>query len=188
MRRRFTDRKALNEREQVTAGVRVLTDLKIQDVSAVTCPLPEFEYPVSVSRSDESATEFFFKDLTGCARCHGEGHLGLKFRKFTHPYVEDNGMVMTHWATCPSTGQPILYGTQEKPPIPQVVAHDAQYGVTIITDEMWEDIHAQLHRLRLALKMIGYSKHTGSPRFGTKAQVARWGLMDEDELPSGYSE
>lgn len=38
-------------------------------------------------------------------------------------------------------------------------------------------------RMEEALKRIGYSRHTGSPRFGDKAQIARWGL-GEGELPS----
>jgi hypothetical protein len=35
-----------------------------------------------------------------------------------------------------------------------------------------------------ALRLIGYSAHSGKPRFGEKAQLARWGL-GEDVLPPG---
>jgi hypothetical protein len=49
--------------------------------------------------------------LQGCARCHGEGHDSITFQPLAHPYVEDNGQVMTHWAPCPMNGEPILYGT-----------------------------------------------------------------------------
>lgn len=38
-----------------------------------------------------------------------------------------------------------------------------------------------------ALRLIGYSAHSESPRLGEKAQLARWGL-DEDTLPKGYTE
>lgn len=41
----------------------------------------------------------------------------------------------------------------------------------------------RLIRMEKALRMLGYSAHSGSPRIGPKAQVARWGLM-EDVLPS----
>lgn len=36
-----------------------------------------------------------------------------------------------------------------------------------------------------ALRIIGYSAHSGLPRHGPKAQVARWGL-GEDNYPEGY--
>ena len=36
--------------------------------------------------------------------------------------------------------------------------------------------------MRRALRMLGWSAHTGRPRFGPKAQVARWGI-GVDELP-----
>lgn len=50
----------------------------------------------------------FISDLTGCARCHGEGHKDVHWRKLTFPYVEDSGTAMTHWAPCPTNGEPIL--------------------------------------------------------------------------------
>lgn len=55
--------------------------------------------------------------MPGCARCHG-GHESVTFRRLTYPfrvYVTDNddGSVladveMTHWAPCPTNGEPIL--------------------------------------------------------------------------------
>jgi hypothetical protein len=54
----------------------------------------------------------FVQDIVGCARCHGDGHKGLKFRKLTHPVEVLNGAEWvpgpTHWATCPTNGEPIL--------------------------------------------------------------------------------
>jgi len=38
-----------------------------------------------------------------------------------------------------------------------------------------------------ALRLIGYSLHTGSPRVGPKAQCARWGL-GEDVYPVEWLE
>lgn len=49
----------------------------------------------------------FTIDIQGCARCDGEGHLGLTFHRLRHP-VELQGCALTHWATCPTTGEPIM--------------------------------------------------------------------------------
>lgn len=46
-------------------------------------------------------------DLPGCARCHGDGHDGLLFSPLTHPVVDGEG-TWTHWAPCPTNGEPIL--------------------------------------------------------------------------------
>jgi hypothetical protein len=51
--------------------------------------------------------------IRGCARCHGDGHT-LEFEPLLHPVEENDGSVLTHWATCPATGQPILLGTTEE--------------------------------------------------------------------------
>lgn len=51
-----------------------------------------------------------------------------------------------------------------------------QYNKAIETRKQRQD------RMEEALRMIGYSRHTSSPRKGPKAQIARWGLGD-DELP-----
>lgn len=61
-------------------------------------------------------------DLQGCARCHGHGHRALTFRPLTHPYVEDSGLVMTHWAPCPTNGEPILLTAKPGPPDCSVAA------------------------------------------------------------------
>jgi hypothetical protein len=37
-------------------------------------------------------------------------------------------------------------------------------------------------RMRKALRLLGWSAHTGRPRFGPKAQLARWAL-GQDEFP-----
>lgn len=47
-------------------------------------------------------------DLVGCARCDGDGHPNLTFKKFKLPAGENDEW--THWATCPTTGEPILMG------------------------------------------------------------------------------
>ena len=35
-------------------------------------------------------------------------------------------------------------------------------------------------QMESALRLIGYSHHSGLPRFGPKAQIARWGLGEDD--------
>jgi hypothetical protein len=42
---------------------------------------------------------------------------------------------------------------------------------------------ADYYRMRKALRMLGWSAHSGSPRFGPKAQLARWAL-GQDERPA----
>jgi hypothetical protein len=58
-------------------------------------------------------------DLRGCARCHGDGHKQLVFRPLTHPVEMGDGTMthwaMTHWAPCPTNGEPILMGYVEHP-------------------------------------------------------------------------
>lgn len=62
--------------------------------------------------------ESVIKSIVGCARCHGDGHDDLLFNPFTYPVkagrVErpDKSIVIdleaTHWALCPTNGEPIL--------------------------------------------------------------------------------
>lgn len=47
------------------------------------------------------------KKLIGCARC-GKTHEGLMFEKLKRPMVEPKATTWTHWAACPTNGQPIL--------------------------------------------------------------------------------
>jgi hypothetical protein len=42
--------------------------------------------------------------VSSCARCHGD-HESVQFVRLTYP-TEQSGM--THWAKCPTNGEPIL--------------------------------------------------------------------------------
>lgn len=42
-----------------------------------------------------------------------------------------------------------------------------------------------LKRMKAALRQIGYSAHSGRPRMGPKAQVARWGLGEDTHPDEG---
>lgn len=58
----------------------------------------------------------FVDDVRGCARCHGDGHSNLIWRKLRFPYVDEyegKKFVMTHWAICPTTGDPIMWGANQ---------------------------------------------------------------------------
>ncbi len=59
--------------------------------------------------SEVEIEEAFTTDLVGCARCHGDGHPGIEFKLLTFP-VEIESTTMTHWAPCPTNGEPILFG------------------------------------------------------------------------------
>jgi hypothetical protein len=53
-------------------------------------------------------------DQAGCARCHGDGHKQITFKRLTHPLVEEGGLQLTHWAPCPTNGEPILLAVVPK--------------------------------------------------------------------------
>ena len=49
-------------------------------------------------------------DLFGCARCGG-AHIGLTFHELIHPIAAEEDVeayTFTHWATCPTTKEPIV--------------------------------------------------------------------------------
>lgn len=53
-------------------------------------------------------------DLVGCARCHGDGHPGLQFKPLTHPVEHHDDVIGTHFALCPTNGEPILMRTEPR--------------------------------------------------------------------------
>jgi hypothetical protein len=55
----------------------------------------------------ETLADSFVQSITGCARCDGDGHADVTWLPLTHP-IEDSDGVWTHWAPCPTNGQPIL--------------------------------------------------------------------------------
>lgn len=57
----------------------------------------------------------FTVDLRGCARCLGDGHPGLEFKPLTHPVEIGDEVRYTHWALCPTNGEPILMLSVPKP-------------------------------------------------------------------------
>jgi len=72
-----------------------------------------------------ASAPFHMEHLTGCARCHGEGHDHLDFQPLTHPFTaEDNGrpFSFTHWCPCPANGEPILFGIAEPGTAPNPIA------------------------------------------------------------------
>lgn len=46
-------------------------------------------------------------DQVGCARCGADAHYGITYLRLTRPVVL-GAETFTHWAWCPSTGEPIL--------------------------------------------------------------------------------
>lgn len=53
------------------------------------------------------------KSIVGCARCGGEGHKNLKFKKLKNPVQATQTFQLTHWAMCPETNEPILMAILE---------------------------------------------------------------------------
>jgi len=60
---------------------------------------------------DTTGREPLTVEVDGCARCHGE-HGEIDFLELTNP-IDVGDAMMTHWAPCPTNGQPILYGHRE---------------------------------------------------------------------------
>lgn len=78
-------------------------------VGELASAVVEFEHVSVIVTGQMDATSGFVTDLVGCARCHGDGHERLTFALLDHPVPADDGSEpYTHWATCPSNGQPIL--------------------------------------------------------------------------------
>jgi hypothetical protein len=57
------------------------------------------------------SVEPFTSSITGCARCEGEGHENMTWEPLTHPIEDSDGALWTHWAACPTNGEPILMRT-----------------------------------------------------------------------------
>lgn len=45
--------------------------------------------------------------VRSCARCGGD-HDNVQWEQLQRPIVDDDGTAWTHWAPCPTNGQPIL--------------------------------------------------------------------------------
>jgi len=54
-------------------------------------------------------------DQKGCARCGAEEHLQLAYQPFTNHIDFGDGFVATHYAPCPTNGEPILFCQGPKP-------------------------------------------------------------------------
>lgn len=79
-----------------------------------------FGFPVKVSdRLSKAASDITLGDWTaymrisvrGCARC-GQNHDNLEFHPLTRAMSDSEGQ-WTHWAACPTNGEPILMKVQE---------------------------------------------------------------------------
>jgi hypothetical protein len=55
-------------------------------------------------------------DQKGCARCGADEHLALTYLPFTYPIDMGDGFTATHYAPCPTNGEPILFCQGPKPP------------------------------------------------------------------------
>ena len=62
-----------------------------------------------VSGFDPRYSKPITADQIGCARCDGEGHSNITYQPLTFPIDFGDGWIATHWAPCPTSGEPILY-------------------------------------------------------------------------------
>jgi hypothetical protein len=63
-------------------------------------------------------SEYTF-DLNGCARCHASGHEQITFRPLTFPFELLHEAPFTHWAPCPTNGEPIMLRLDGVTPPPE---------------------------------------------------------------------
>lgn len=65
----------------------------------------------------DPGTDYFeiTESIVGCARCHGEGHKDLVFTRFSYPLTSSKGaLIATHWASCPTNGEPVMLAYMRK--------------------------------------------------------------------------
>lgn len=60
--------------------------------------------------------------MTGCARCGGS-HEHVEVRRMARPFspAEAGGLAWTHWAPCPTNGDPVLVMATANEPLPTYV-------------------------------------------------------------------
>jgi hypothetical protein len=59
-------------------------------------------------------SETIVESIRGCARCHGDGHENLEFKELAYPVEISNYPPITHWAMCPTSGEPIMMRFEPK--------------------------------------------------------------------------
>lgn len=75
------------------------------------------------------------KGFKNCARCGGE-HGPMSFAPLGVPMSRKGVVTHTHWASCPSTGEPILLiqGADDVPARPDVVVRPARADGSVCRD------------------------------------------------------
>lgn len=58
--------------------------------------------------------EVWTGSIRGCARCRGDGHEDVVWKPLTHAIEDTDGTLWTHWAPCPTNGEPILMRSFKK--------------------------------------------------------------------------
>lgn len=87
-----------------------MTDPCTRSPGGWTCSRPEgHDGPCAATIGTLTQDGALIKTIVGCARCYGDGHTDLFFRELTHPVQIGDGLgSLTHWAPCPTNGEPIL--------------------------------------------------------------------------------
>lgn len=101
--RRFCEAGGLDPGSAIGEGVRIIGPLTVTE-NAVNL---EDLYVLTV------AGEVLVSGVGSCARC-GADHQSLRFERLLHEMRDSDGTVWTHWARCPTNGQPILLREGER--------------------------------------------------------------------------
>lgn len=103
--RRFCEVNGLAPETAIGEGVRIIGPMTVPDNEVNLEDL----YVLTV------AGEVLVSGVGHCARC-GTDHQSVRFERLLHEMRDSDGTIWTHWARCPTNGQPILLRDGEPPP------------------------------------------------------------------------
>lgn len=102
--RRFCEVHGLDPETAIGESVRMLGPLTV----------PDGEVSLDDLHVLTAAGEILMAGVGNCARC-GMNHQSLRFERLLHEIRDSDGTVWTHWARCPTNGQPVLLREGEAP-------------------------------------------------------------------------
>lgn len=126
-------------------------------------------------------------NVTGCARCGGD-HESLLFKALAQPFapIEASGVSWTHWAKCPTNGEPVLL---------RVVADDWMPTIDLIADvEVFHKkfgltysgrprvLHPELSEFRrkfMQEELIEYTEAAALAEYWLHVQNKNQGIIDD---------
>lgn len=87
--------------------------------------------PPSPAEPDTCVQPLEVRNIKHCARCGGD-HVLILAMPLTRPFApeEAGGVAWTHWAPCPTNGEPILVRVAETPFVIERSGEELKLGLT----------------------------------------------------------